>query len=61
MLPWPVHWREQEPGPQVREAVAAIEPWLDRFDAVLVGPGLGRDPLILFTVAEVGGQHGAWH
>ncbi|EFN55939.1 hypothetical protein CHLNCDRAFT_57702 [Chlorella variabilis] len=43
----------QEPGPQVREAVAAIEPWLDRFDAVLVGPGLGRDPLILFTVAEV--------
>ncbi|PSC70682.1 ATP-dependent (S)-NAD(P)H-hydrate dehydratase [Micractinium conductrix] len=34
-------------------AVAAIEPWLDRFDAVVVGPGLGRDPLTLATVAEV--------
>jgi len=36
-----------------REAVVAIEPWLDRFDAVVVGPGLGRDPLTLATVAEV--------
>ncbi len=44
---------EQEPGPQVHEAAAAIEPWLDRFDAVLIGPGLGRDPLTLATVAEV--------
>ena len=34
-------------------AVAAIEPWLDRFDAVVVGPGLGRNPLILATVADV--------
>lgn len=36
-----------------QRAVEAIEPWLDRFDAVLVGPGLGRDPLVLDTVAEV--------
>ena len=42
-----------------QRAVAAIKPWLDRFDAVVVGPGLGRDPLILDTVAEVG--EGAWH
>ncbi len=35
------------------EAVAAVDAWLDRFDAVLVGPGLGRDPLTLATVAEV--------
>lgn len=37
-----------------RRAVQAIEPWLDRFDAVVIGPGLGRDPVILSTVAEVG-------
>ena len=36
-----------------QQAVQAIEPWLDRFDAVVIGPGLGRDPLILSTVAEV--------
>ncbi len=47
---------KQEPGPQVHEAAAAIEPWLDRFDAVLIGPGLGRDPLTLATVAEVSGS-----
>lgn len=35
------------------EAAAAVEPWLGRFDAVLVGPGLGRDPLVLATVAQV--------
>ncbi|KAL4420236.1 hypothetical protein ABPG77_011060 [Micractinium sp. CCAP 211/92] len=35
------------------EAVAAVDAWLDRFDAVLVGPGLGRDPLTLATVAEI--------
>jgi ATP-dependent NAD(P)H-hydrate dehydratase len=36
-----------------QRAVAAIESWLDRFDAVVVGPGLGRDPLTLSTVSEV--------
>lgn len=34
-------------------AAAAIEPWLDRFDAVVIGPGLGREPAVLGAVAEV--------
>lgn len=43
------------------EAVAAVDAWLDRFDAVLVGPGLGRDPLTLATVAEVRAGCGLGH
>lgn len=60
----PDSWQQQQQhgeqagdeGQQERQqaaALAAIEPWLDRFDAVLVGPGLGRDPLTLSTVAQV--------
>ncbi len=37
----------------VDQAVAAIEHWLDRFDVVVVGPGLGRDELVHQTVIEV--------
>ena len=34
-------------------SVTAITTWLDRFDALVVGPGLGRDPLVLHTVHEI--------
>jgi ATP-dependent NAD(P)H-hydrate dehydratase len=34
-------------------AVDAVSPWLERFDVLVVGPGLGRDPLILETVTEL--------
>ncbi len=35
------------------EAVGAIEHWLERFDVVVVGPGLGRDELVHDTVVKV--------
>mmetsp|Transcript_19955 Transcript_19955/g.34404 ORF Transcript_19955/g.34404 Transcript_19955/m.34404 type:complete len:342 (+) Transcript_19955:71-1096(+) len=31
----------------VREAVAEVEAWFTRLDCLVVGPGLGRDPLLL--------------
>jgi ATP-dependent NAD(P)H-hydrate dehydratase len=34
-------------------AVDAVSPWLERFDVLVVGPGLGRDPLIMETVTEL--------
>ncbi|BDA48641.1 ATP-dependent (S)-NAD(P)H-hydrate dehydratase [Coccomyxa sp. Obi] len=34
-------------------AVGAIEHWLERFDVVVVGPGLGRDELVHDTVVKV--------
>ena len=27
--------------------------WLDRFDVLVIGPGLGRDPLIMSTVETI--------
>lgn len=35
------------------KALELIEPWLDRSHVVLVGPGLGRDELILATVGKI--------
>jgi len=37
----------------VEAAIATITAWLPRFDAVVVGPGLGRDPAIAATAAGV--------
>jgi hypothetical protein len=37
----------------VKKAVKAIGHWLERFDAVIIGPGLGRDELVHDTVVEV--------
>lgn len=38
---------------RLQHAVDAVRQWLDRFDALVVGPGLGRDPLMLDTVADI--------
>jgi ATP-dependent NAD(P)H-hydrate dehydratase len=37
-------------------AVEAIGAWLDRFDVLVIGPGLGRDDLALACVSEVAAQ-----
>ena len=51
----------EEPGQEagaggeaaVARAVAAVGEWLSRFQVLVVGPGLGRDPLTLACVAQV--------
>lgn len=35
------------------DALAQIEPWLERLHVIIIGPGLGRDTNILQTVAEL--------
>jgi NAD(P)H-hydrate repair Nnr-like enzyme with NAD(P)H-hydrate dehydratase domain len=37
----------------VQKGATAVEHWLKRFDVMVVGPGLGRDPLIHDTVKQV--------
>ena len=36
----------------MKEAVDAMDKWMDRFDAVVIGPGLGRDELVHETVRQ---------
>ena len=38
----------------MEEAVGQITHWADRFDCMVIGPGLGRDELVHDTVKEVG-------
>lgn len=38
---------------RVTDAVQQIGHWMDRFDAVVIGPGLGRDTLVHDTVKQV--------
>lgn len=35
------------------DAVATIEPWLERLHAIVIGPGLGRDPAVLERVGQL--------
>lgn len=42
------------PQEAVKEAVEQITHWADRFDCMVIGPGLGRDELVHDTVKQVG-------
>jgi len=44
---------EQEKGELKDKVLADVGKWLERFDCIVIGPGLGRDPLLLECVAEV--------
>lgn len=37
----------------MKEAVDQIRHWADRFDVMVIGPGLGRDELVHTAVKEV--------
>ena len=42
---------------RVTEAVGAIDHWMERFDAIVIGPGLGRDELVHETVKKASISH----
>ena len=35
------------------KALGAIKHWLERFDTIIIGPGLGRDEMVHYVVKEV--------
>ncbi|CAA3001326.1 ATP-dependent (S)-NAD(P)H-hydrate dehydratase [Olea europaea subsp. europaea] len=35
------------------KVIAEIDKWMERFDCLVVGPGLGRDPFLLDCVSEI--------
>ncbi len=45
--------KEEAQKEAVERAVAATNHWMERFDVVVIGPGLGRDELVHDTVKEV--------
>lgn len=39
--------REEDKESVSRKVVAEVDKWMERFDCLVVGPGLGRDPFLL--------------
>lgn len=37
----------------ITKVLAEVDKWLERFDCLVIGPGLGRDPFLLKCVAEI--------
>ena len=45
--------KEEAHHEAVQRAVEATNHWMERFDVVVIGPGLGRDKLVHETVIQV--------
>ena len=48
-----IHGKKVAYSEAVRTAVRATSHWMERFDVVVIGPGLGRDELVHETVIQV--------
>lgn len=40
---------EKEKSELKEKVLAEVGKWLERFDCIVIGPGLGRDPLLLVS------------
>eukprot|EP00268_Persea_americana_P025239 TRINITY_DN2459_c0_g1_i5.p1 TRINITY_DN2459_c0_g1~~TRINITY_DN2459_c0_g1_i5.p1 ORF type:complete len:212 (-),score=37.18 TRINITY_DN2459_c0_g1_i5:567-1202(-) len=45
--------RDDEKVSVSRTVLAEVAKWMERFDCIVVGPGLGRDPFLLDCVREI--------
>ncbi|KAK4790144.1 hypothetical protein SAY86_017448 [Trapa natans] len=45
--------RDEDKSCVTQRVLAEIDKWLERFDCLVVGPGLGRDPFLLDCVNEI--------
>ena len=48
-----IQGKEEAHSEAVQRAVEATNHWMERFDVVVIGPGLGRDKLVHETVIQV--------
>ncbi|XP_026378592.1 ATP-dependent (S)-NAD(P)H-hydrate dehydratase-like [Papaver somniferum] len=45
--------RDEERRSILSKVLAEVGKWMERFDCIVVGPGLGRDPFLLDCVSEI--------
>ncbi|MCH86387.1 ATP-dependent (S)-NAD(P)H-hydrate dehydratase, partial [Trifolium medium] len=45
--------REEDKKIIASKVLAEVDKWLERFDCLVIGPGLGRDPFLLDCVSEI--------
>ena len=44
---------DEEVAAAVQRAVSLVDPWLQRLSCLVVGPGLGSDPLVVATAVQL--------
>ncbi|CAN6993239.1 unnamed protein product, partial [Brassica oleracea var. botrytis] len=47
------HFSEEERRQVQEKVVGEVEKWMEIFDCLVIGPGLGRDPFLLECVSEI--------
>ncbi|KAL0876467.1 hypothetical protein Bca101_026172 [Brassica carinata] len=47
------HFSEEESRKVQERVVAEVDKWMERFDCLVIGPGLGRDPFLLECVSKI--------
>ncbi|CAH9122233.1 unnamed protein product [Cuscuta epithymum] len=45
--------RDEDKSSISANVIAEVDKWMDRFDCLVVGPGLGRDPFVLDCVSNI--------
>ncbi|KAL6293051.1 hypothetical protein ACE6H2_001193 [Prunus campanulata] len=45
--------RDDEKGVLSGKVLAEVDKWMERFDCLVIGPGLGRDPFLLDCVSKI--------
>ncbi|XP_020254717.1 ATP-dependent (S)-NAD(P)H-hydrate dehydratase isoform X1 [Asparagus officinalis] len=45
--------RDDEKASVAKRVLAEVSKWMERFDCLVVGPGLGRDPFLLDCVSDI--------
>lgn len=46
-------FRDAEQGVISGKVIAEVDKWMKRFDCLVIGPGLGRDPFLLVSLLFV--------
>lgn len=42
-----MHFRDEDKKSISAKVIAEVDKWMERFDCLVIGPGLGRDPFLL--------------
>lgn len=45
--------KDEDKGFTANKVLSEVKKWMERFDCLVIGPGLGRDPFLLDCVSEV--------
>lgn len=45
-----MHFRDEDKKSISAKVIEEINKWMERFDCLVIGPGLGRDPFLLVRV-----------